>query len=230
VERKSEATSQHHLVSGLHTRNSLPHLKREGGTYFVTFRLDGTLPAELIQRLKREREAIIKQALAAKRPLTRQERKELFRWYSTRVDAYLDAGHGECFLKQPEIAELVAGAVRYFDGQRYQLRSWVVMPNHIHVVVLPKSPETLSKVLHSWKSYTSSEVNKVLGRVGNSLWQTESYDHLIRDDADLARCCEYTTINPVSARLCERPEDWKWSSLYRPAQAGGSETRSRDAT
>jgi type I restriction enzyme R subunit/putative DNA methylase len=230
VERKSEATSQHHLVSGLHTRNSLPHLKREGGTYFVTFRLDGTLPAELIQRLKREREAIIKQALAAKRPLTRQERKELFRWYSTRVDAYLDAGHGECFLKQPEIAELVAGAVRYFDGQRYQLRSWVVMPNHIHVVVLPKSPETLSKVLHSWKSYTSSEVNKVLGRVGNSLWQTESYDHLIRDDADLARCCEYTTINPVSARLCERPEDWKWSSLYRPAQAGGSEIRSRDAT
>jgi type I restriction enzyme R subunit/putative DNA methylase len=230
VERKSEATSQHHLVSGLHTRNSLPHLKREGGTYFVTFRLDGTLPAELIQRLKREREAIIKQALAAKRPLTRQERKELFRWYSTRVDAYLDAGHGECFLKQPEIAELVAGAVRYFDGQRYQLRSWVVMPNHIHVVVLPKSPETLSKVLHSWKSYTSSEVNKVLGRMGNSLWQTESYDHLIRDDADLARCCEYTTMNPVSARLCERPEDWKWSSLYRPAQAGGSETRSRDAT
>jgi type I restriction enzyme R subunit/putative DNA methylase len=230
VERKAEATSQHHLVSGLHTRNSLPHLKREGGTYFVTFRLDGTLPAELIQRLKREREAIIKQALAAKRPLTRQERKELFRWYSTRVDAYLDAGHGECFLKQPEIAELVAGAVRYFDGQRYQLRSWVVMPNHIHVVVLPKSPETLSKVLHSWKSYTSSEVNKVLGRVGNSLWQTESYDHLIRDDADLARCCEYTTMNPVSARLCERPEDWKWSSLYRPAQAGGSETRSRDAT
>jgi REP element-mobilizing transposase RayT len=104
------------------------------------------------------------------------------------------------------------------------------MPNHIHVVVLPKSPETLSKVLHSWKSYTSSEVNKVLGRMGNSLWQTESYDHLIRDDADLARCCEYTTMNPVSARLCERPEDWKWSSLYRPAQAGGSETRSRDAT
>jgi REP element-mobilizing transposase RayT len=119
-------------------------------------------------------------------------------------------------LKQPKIAGLVAGALRYFEGQRYELRSWVVMPNHVHVVVWPKPPETLSKVLHSWKSYTSSEANKLLSRVGNSLWQTESYDHLIRDDTDLARCCEYTTMNPVNARLCERPEDWKWSSRYRP--------------
>ena len=211
-----QATSQRHLVSGLHTRNTLPHLKREGGTYFVTFRLEGTLPAELVQQLKREREVIIKQALAAKRPLTWQEQEELFRWYSTRVDTYLDAGHGECFLKQPEIAELVAGAFRYFDGQRYELRSWVIMPNHAHVVVWPGPPETLSKILHSWKSYTSNEANKILGRVGTSLWQTESYDHLIRDEVDLARCCEYTTTNPVNARLCERPEDWKWSSLYRP--------------
>ena len=187
------------------------------------------MPAELIQQLKREREAIIKEALAAKRPLTWQEREELFRWYSTRVDAYLDAGHGECVLKQPKIAEVVVGALRYFEGQRYELRSWVVMPNHVHVVVWPKPPETLSKVLHSWKSYTSSEANKLLSRVGNSLWQTESYDHLIRDDADLARCCEYTTMNPVNARLCERPEEWKWSSLYRPLRAGGSETRNRDA-
>ena len=216
VDRESQATSQQHLVSGLHTRNTLPHLKREGGSYFVTFRLAGTLPAELIQQLKREREAIIKQSLAAKRPLTWQEREELFRWYSTRVDSHLDAGHGECFLKQPAIADFVAGALRYFEGQRYELRSWVVMPNHVHVVVWPKPPQTLSKIIHSWKSYTSSEANKILKRVGKPFWQTESYDHLVRDDADLARCCEYATMNPVNARLCERPEDWKWSSLYRP--------------
>src|SRR5262245_36484669 len=92
---QQQATSQpDHLVSGFHTRNTLPHLKREGGTYFVTFRLEGTLPAELIQQLKHERAAIVKHAIAANRPLTWHEREELFRWYSSRVDSYLDAGHG----------------------------------------------------------------------------------------------------------------------------------------
>jgi len=205
-----------HLVSGFHSRNVLPHLKREGGAYFVTFRLAGTLPAELIQRLKRERELIMQQALMAKRPLTWHEQEELFRWYSSRVDAYLDAGHGECFLKRTEIADLVTGALKFFEGQRYELRAWVVMPNHVHVVVWPKPSWTLSDVLHSWKSYTSSEANKILGRKGNSFWQEESYDHSVRDDEDRTRCCHYTTMNPVNAKLCARPEDWKWSSLYRP--------------
>ena len=211
------STPQRHLVSGFHTRNVLPHLKREGGAYFVTFRLAGTLPAELIQQLKRERELILQQALIAKRPLTWHEQEELFRWYSSRVDTYLDAGHGECFLGRPEIADLVAGALKFFEGQRYELRAWVVMPNHVHVVVRPMPPVNLSEVLHSWKSYTSSEANKRLKRTGKPFWQEESYDHLVREDEDMARCCQYTTMNPVNAKLCVRAEDWKWSSLYRPA-------------
>ena len=205
-----------HLVSGFHTRNVLPHLKREGGTYFVTFRLAGTLPAELIQKLKRERELILQQALMAKRPLTWHEQEELFRWYSSRVDAYLDAGHGDCFLQRPEIADLVAGALKFFEGKRYELRAWVVMPNHVHAVVWPNPPWTLSEILHSWKSFTSNEANRKLERTGHAFWQEESFDHLVRDDEDMARCCHYTTMNPVNARLCAHPEDWMWSSLYRP--------------
>ena len=205
-----------HLVSGFHTRNTLPHLKREGGTYFITFRLAGTLPAELIQQLKCKREIIIHQALAAKRPLSWAEQEELFRWYADRVDRFLDAGQGDCFLRRPEVADLVANGLRHFDGDRYNLQAWVVMPNHVHAVVGPNPPHTLTEILHSWKSYTASQANKLLGRVRQTFWQTESYDHLIRDDADLIRCGEYTTQNPVRAGLCERPEDWKWSSLYRP--------------
>jgi hypothetical protein len=75
----------------------------------------------------------------------------------------------------------------------------------------------LSDILYSWKSYTASKANKILGRKGNSFWQVESYDHLVRDDEDMARCCHYTTMNPANARLCSQPEDWKWSGLYRPA-------------
>jgi len=216
MKTKPIASAPSPLVSGFHTRNTLPHLKREGSTYFVTFRLAGTLPAELIERLKRERDKIVQRALFEKRPLTWSEQEELFRWYSTRVDAYLDAGHGECFLKRPEIADLVAEAIKHFDGRRYKLREWVVMPNHAHVVLWPGLTETLSAILHSWKSYTSNEANKILGRVGKRFWQKESYDHLVRDDVDLARCCEYTIMNPVNAGLCTRPEDWKWSSAYRP--------------
>lgn len=207
-------TQPPHLLAGFHSRDHLPHLKKEGASYFVTFRLAGTLPATVLQRCKQEREQILQHALAAKRPLTWQEQEELLRWYSARVDAYLDAGHGDCFLCQPEIAKLVADALKFFDSRRYELRAWVVMPNHVHVVVWPRPPETLSRVLHSWKSFTSKEANKVLGRTGQ-FWQGESYDHCIRDDDDHARCVAYTINNPVSARLCARPEDWQWSSAYR---------------
>ncbi len=207
-------TEAPHLTAGFHARDHLPHLKKQGAAYFVTFRLAGTLPAAVLKELKLEREQILQHALVAKRPLTWLEKEELFRWYSTRVDDYLDASHGDCFLRRPEIARVVASALQFFNGKRYELRAWVVMPNHVHAVVWPRPPETLSRILHSWKSFTSNEANKSLAREG-PFWQRESYDHLIRDDEDLARCIAYTLNNPVSARLCAKPEDWTWSSAHR---------------
>jgi putative transposase len=110
----------HRLTAGFHSRDHLPHLKKEGASYFVTFRLAGTLPASVLQKLKLERAEILQQALAAKRPVTWQEQQELFRWYSRRVDAWLDAGHGECFLRQPNVAKIVADTLKFFDGRRYE--------------------------------------------------------------------------------------------------------------
>jgi REP element-mobilizing transposase RayT len=89
------------------------------------------------------------------------------------------------------------------------------MPNHVHAVLRPMPGWTLSKILKSWKGYTACEANKVLKRTGDKFWQTESFDHLVRDDEDMHRCCKYIMMNPVQARLCERAEDWKWSSAYR---------------
>ena len=214
------------LISGFHFRGVLPHLKKESGTYFATFRQAGTLPKEVLLRFKQERDAILQQARAAKRPLTWHEQDELFRWYSSRVDKYLDAGHGVCYLRDPDLAELVTGAIRFFEGQRYELRAWVVMLNHAHVVVWPMPGHTLSDILHSWKSYTSHEINKRLPQKVVPFWQSESYEHLIRDDDDLHRCCHYTLINPVNAGLCVRPEDWKWSSAHvaQPSPAASCST------
>ncbi len=203
-----------HLAAGFHHRDHLPHLKRNAASYFVTFRLAGTLPADVLLRLKEEREKMIAQAVAAKRPLTWHEQQELFHWYSTRVDAYLDIGRGDCWLRNPVIAELVSNALKFHAGQRFDLLAWVVMSNHVHGVVRPLGEWTLSKILQSWKGFSAHEANRRLSRVGKNFWQAESYDHLIRDDEDLHRCRNYTAMNPVNAGLCQRPEDWPWSSAY----------------
>src|SRR6266545_8217448 len=97
------------LVSGLHFRGTLPHLKKEGAVYFVTFRLADSLPAHEVARLKHERKVILEQACAAKSPLTWHEEEQLLAWYCDKVEALLDAGHGACCLSEPGIADLVAG-------------------------------------------------------------------------------------------------------------------------
>ncbi len=212
---RSDQPDPRRLTAGFHSRGVLPHLKREGASYFVTFRLAGTLPAEVLRQFKVEREAIMEHATAAKRPLTWHEQEELFRWYSSRVDKYLDAGHGDCWLTRPDIADVVAAALRHHAGQRFDLLAWVVMPNHVHAVLRPWPNRTLSGILKSWKGFTAREANKILQRTGTTFWQEESFDHLIRDDEDMHRCCHYTTMNPVAARLCASPEEWKWSSVFR---------------
>jgi REP element-mobilizing transposase RayT len=208
------------LVSGFHSRGALPHLKQEGATYFVTFRLNDTLPRKVLLQLKQERERILQRTELEGRTLTWQERKELFHWYAERVDGYLDQGQGECWLRRPEVARLVVDALRHFEGQRYSLHAWVVMPNHVHVVVRPEPQRTLSEILKSWKGYTSVQSNRLLGREGEKFWQSESYDHCCRDEEDFARCCAYAVHNPVNAGLCKCLEEWPWSSAYKGSVVG----------
>jgi REP element-mobilizing transposase RayT len=202
------------LVSGLHSRGALPHLKREGAFYFVTFRLSNTLPSELLRQLQRERQCITQQAEAQGRPLTWQEQKQLFHHYTEKVDQHLNAGNGDCWLLRPAIALLVVEALRHFDRQRYTLAAWVIMPNHVHAVVRPHLPHTLSGIMHSWKGYTAHQANRLLARPGLCFWQNESYDHLCRDEMDQSLCCAYTINNPVAAKLCTLPGDWPWSSVH----------------
>lgn len=94
--------------------------------------------------------------------------------------------------------------MRHFDGVRYGLKAWCVMPNHVHVVLETHPDHPLPGVLHSWKSYTATASNRHLGRAGQ-FWQTEYYDHLIRDEADLAHALRYVVENPAKAGL----RNWK---------------------
>jgi len=139
------------------------------------------------------------------RPLTLAEEQHLDLLFSETVEAYLDAGAGDCWMRRDDVAALVANALQHFEGSRYRLAAWCVMPNHAHSVVEPLAGFELPNIVHSWKSFTAKQANRLIGRTGR-FWQPEAYDHLIRDEEDFARQVEYVLSNPQRAGL----KDWKW--------------------
>ena len=128
-----------------------------------------------------------------------------------RVEAYLDQGHGSCYLKEPRLAIMVQNAFLFHDQTKYRLAAWVVMPNHAHVLCSPSVGHNLAEIMHSLKSYTASEANKMLGRRGR-FWQKEYFDRYIRNARHFAKVVAYIENNPVKARLCEKLEGWPFSS------------------
>jgi REP element-mobilizing transposase RayT len=159
----------------------------------ITFRLADALPAQVLSHLQ---EILPREADAARRQ---------------RIEAYLDAGHGACSLRDPRIGGLVEGSLLHFDGRRYRLLAWAVMPNHVHALVelIPGYP--LPGIVHSWKSFTAKAANRILGRTGE-FWQREYFDRYIRDAAHFEAARAYIHENPVKAGLVARAEDWAFSS------------------
>jgi REP element-mobilizing transposase RayT len=182
----------------------LPHWTQSGATYAVTFRLGDSVAADVAEGWRRERDEIQRRAAQQGRSLTHQERLELHALHSARVDSYLDAGHGCCVLKDARAAKVVQKALRHFDGERYDLIAWAIMPNHVHVVVRPLRDCQLKDIVHSWKSFTAKEVNRILNRQG-PLWMEEYYDHLIRDERDFHSQVQYVRDNPAKAGLTDWP-------------------------
>src|SRR5262249_6293207 len=194
----------------IRSRGYLPHIEEAKSTYFITYRLAGSMPAHLLELWKSER-MDLEQRLKI-RKATDFEIQELTRLYSDRIEKYLDSGAGECWLKNPAVAHIVSDNLEHFDGTRYQLHAWCIMPNHVHSVMTPISIQdsALIPILHSWKSYTALKANKILSRSGK-FWQEEYYDHKIRSEEEFWFYIRYTLENPVSAGLCPHRDNWAWS-------------------
>jgi putative transposase len=201
------------LRSGIHTRGYLPHVKREGASYFITFRLADSLPKEALIKLNLDRAERLQNF--QQRPAA-QKLEEIERDFRRELERLLDRGVGACHLRCPEIAALTADTLRHFHESRYLLSEWVIMPNHVHAIVWPFPNFLLSDILKSWKQYVSRRARKILKLGGDHFWQPESYDHWIRNSAERARIARYIRNNPVKAGLCAHPEDWPWSSAYHP--------------
>jgi REP element-mobilizing transposase RayT len=184
----------------------LPHWTLAAAVYHVVFRLSDSLPATVVARFRAEREAL---STAAQRnglspdTLAASIRKA----FSHRIDSCLDHGLGACWLAREGVAALTTETLQYFDDSRYSLHAWCVMPNHVHVVVQPLDDHELPKIVKSWRSYIAREANRMLFRSGE-FWQPEYYDHLIRNDADLAQTMRYVQENPMKAGL--RKWNWVW--------------------
>jgi REP element-mobilizing transposase RayT len=184
---------------------NLPHWTSEGATYSVTFRLADSLPAHAVERLRAELAVLESNTEVQPQGTHVKDHARIAHLRDESVEGLLNENHGECILRNEEAAEIVANALRHFDGNRYTLHAWCVMPNHVHVVFRPHQGFNLTGILHSWKSFTAHAINKLLGRSGG-VWQQESYDHMIRDQTDLEHHINYVRNNPVKAGL----KDWKW--------------------
>lgn len=170
---------------------NLPHWRQGGRMYFATFRLADSMPQEKLRLWAQEREAWHK---AHPDPHDPKAKLEYARLFPDRFHKWLDAGYGECILARFEIRELVKNALTHFAGLRYDLDEFSVMPNHAHALVKPYAGYDLSEVEHSWKSYTAHKINKKLQRKG-TVWQKESFDHIVRSPEQLERIRRYIREN-----------------------------------
>jgi len=197
-----------------HSRGYLPHFESGEVIQHVTYHLADSLPAEVLARFEDEL-----RAMSPERRDTERRR---------RIEAWLDAGHGCCILREPVVAEMVQSSFLHFDGERYRLFAWVVMPNHVHVLFQPLAGWTMAKIVASWKSFTGRRIAEYMDGVGwerqapawhsqrsqgeRRIWQREYWDRFIRNERHFYTVISYIHQNPVKARLVEKAEDWEWSS------------------
>jgi REP element-mobilizing transposase RayT len=185
----------------------LPHWRKEGACYVLTFRLDDSLPSDVVVAMRQEslrwqqRLSQIAVQNDGKIPMDELANWELFQKHQIRkLDSLLDEGLGECVLREPALRDVVVNALHYFEGQRVEMFAFTIMPNHVHVLCRPLSGDSLEQLTGSWKRYTSVEIQGRLRRRG-ALWQSESFDRIIRDSEHFAQAVRYIARNPEQAGL-----------------------------
>jgi type I restriction enzyme R subunit len=189
-------------------RGSLPHWYQPGVTYFVTYRTADSIPSDLLRMWHGRRDQWLRQhglnPAASNWREKLQERAELAdeydRSFSRRFMEYLDQGHGACRLADPRIAEIIADNLQYSAGERYHLGDFVIMPNHVHLLVGLIGDTDIVSQCRSWKRFTATQINRLLGLRGR-FWQEEAFDHLVRTPEHFDHFRRYIAQNPQQTKL-----------------------------
>lgn len=189
---------------GIHTRGYLPHWDFADSVQAITFRLADSLPNKVVKVWREE----LRVAIDSPDPrISQRAQSELHQ----RISRYEDAGHGACLLSKPKHAEVVQETLMKGHGTTYKLIDWCIMPNHVHVLIRLLDETPLGKIIKHWKAPTAVEINRLENRTG-SFWMIDYHDRLVRDLDHLQNAKAYIRNNPVKAGLCEKPEDWRFSS------------------
>jgi len=180
-------------------RGNLPHWRQDGVTYFITTRLADSMPQEKLHGWQQQRDAWLSahgiETHADLHLLPEARQHEFHSTFTQAWHAWLDAGHGECHLRRPEVRGLLIERL----CAEPTLDAWVIMPNHLHALVAPQD-KTLGDVMQSWKGGSAFAINRLLGRSG-PLWQKEPYDHIIRSEVQWQHYRRYIADNPSKAGL-----------------------------
>lgn len=200
-----------HDTDALETKRNLPHVDMPGALTFVTFRLADSMPRQVVQQWHDEVEKWLKENGLTGRsvdqvlesPTVTQQLKLELRRFKNRVwHGHLDHCHGSCLLRDAVVRQDVANSLLHFDGQRYDVERFVIMPNHVHVQILIRAGYLLRQQFREIQRFSAREINRHLGRTG-SLWQSEPFDHVVRSEAQFAYLQGYIADNPTKARLSE---------------------------
>jgi REP element-mobilizing transposase RayT len=205
--------SQKSAQSSWRFRGYLPHYDDGALPQFVTSRLVGTVACEQLDGLDKE--------------LSRLPDIEASPERRRRIEALLDSRAGVCWLAKPRVATIVREALRYFDGDRYDLHACVIMLNHVHVLFTPKARVGIGQIIGAWKSYTAKAANRVLGRSGE-FWQADYFDRAIRSERHFSNVVAYIEGNPTRAGLCDCNHAWPWSSAAHESAQDARAPRTAD--
>jgi type I restriction enzyme R subunit len=173
-------------------RVNLPHWQQGEAWLFVTWRLADSLPVAVVKKLDERRKLW---EGAHPKPWGVEELKEHNRLFTLAFEELLDDAHGSCALRDPALCKLVADAILHFHGERYMIDSFVVMPNHVHVLFHPTGEHKLEDIVGSWKRFSARGINKVLEKEG-TLWQRECWDRLVRSERHFKWARDYIRKNP----------------------------------
>ncbi len=173
---------------------------------FVTIRLGDSVPQSLHRNLHAELNRLRDKIVEAQELALKKQR---------RIETLLDAGYGACLLRRPDVARLIVDSLKFLNVHGHQVLRWVIMPNHLHLLIAVRCDTSLAAVVRSFKGWTAAQANRITGRTG-SFWYPEYFDRYIRDAAHLSKVVRYIDANPVKAGLVANQTDWRFSSAGWP--------------
>jgi len=194
-----ETLQQELRDAGWHSRGYLPHFDGGEIAQTINLRLADSLPQTVLRAWIKE--------------IARDFPESMDAVLRRRIERYLDQGYGSCALGDARVAAMVQKSLLHFDDERYRASAWVVMPNHLHMLITPVTEWSLSTIMKDLKSFTSHEANRILRRTGQ-FWMEDYFDRYVCDAKHFVNAIGYVEDNPVKAGLCKKASDWKFSSAW----------------